>query len=223
MNGKNPTWYAFIRWTMKTAYFGTHGGIGWVGRDNIPAQGPILVAPVHISHLDPPAVAVGSTRRLRFMAKEELFKHPIFGRLIASLGAYPVKRGEGDTESIRRTIALLEEGEAVLIFPEGTRGDGKVIQEMSRGVAMLAKKTKAPVLPVGIVGTNRVMPVGSFKGEKFKVVIVFGKPFTYEEVATDSSEKVNRELFAKALQSRIADLCRANGMPLELQHGADAD
>ena len=157
------------------------------------------------------------------MAKEELFKHPIFGRLIASLGAYPVKRGEGDTESIRRTIALLEEGEAVLIFPEGTRGDGKVIQEMSRGVAMLAKKTKAPVLPVGIVGTNRVMPVGSFKGEKFKVVIVFGKPFTYEEVATDSSEKVNRELFAKALQSRIADLCRANGMPLELQHGADAD
>jgi 1-acyl-sn-glycerol-3-phosphate acyltransferase len=157
------------------------------------------------------------------MAKEELFKHPFFGWLINSLGAYPVKRGEGDTESIRRTIALLKEGEAVLIFPEGTRGDGKTIQEMSRGVAMLAKKTEAPVLPVGIIGTNKVMPVGSFKGEKSRVTIAFGRPFTYAEVATSSSEKENRELFSRALQERIVQLCRDNGMPLELQHSADTE
>lgn len=216
MQGKHPVWYAFVRWLVKTFYFGTHGGIRSVGLQNVPQKGPLLVAPVHISHLDPPAVACGMARRLRFMAKEELFQHPIFGRLIASLGAFQVKRGETDTESIRRAIALLEEGEAILIFPEGSRGDGETIQEMSRGVAMLAKRTKAPVMPVGIVGTNAVMPKGKFKGKKHMVTLVYGLPFLYEDVATSAVERQNRELFSEELQRRIVELCAANGMPLRI-------
>jgi len=215
MTGKHPTWYAFIRWLVKTAYFGTHGGIRSVGLENIPNSGPILVAPLHISHLDPPAVACGMHRRLRFMAKEELFKHPLFGGLIASLGAFPVKREEIDRESIRMAIALLEEGEALLIFPEGTRGNGESIQEMSRGVEMLARRTKSPVMPVGVIGTNIVMPKGKSKGKKHPVVLAYGKPFTYEEIATAPTERENREIFASELRQRIVDLCAANGMPLK--------
>jgi 1-acyl-sn-glycerol-3-phosphate acyltransferase len=150
------------------------------------------------------------------MAKEELFKHSLFGGLITSIGAFPVKRGETDTESIRKAISLLEEGEAVLIFPEGTRGDGETIQEMSRGVAMLARRTKVPVMPVGVVGTNVVMPRGKIKGQKHLVTLVYGKPFTYEEIATAPTEKQNREVFASELQRRIAELCAANGMPLKI-------
>ncbi len=213
MAGKHPLWYGFVRWLVKTFYFGTHGGLRSVGLENVPRSGPVLVAPVHISHLDPPAVACAMRRRLRFMAKEELFKHPIFGRLIASLGAFQVKRGETDTESIRNAISLLEQGEAILIFPEGSRGDGQSIQEMSRGVAMLAKRTKAPVMPVGVVGTNIVMPRGKFKGTKHPVTIAYGATFTYEEVATGANEKQNRELFAAELQKRIVELCSASGMP----------
>jgi len=145
------------------------------------------------------------------MAKEELFKNPLFGKLIASLGAFPVKRGETDTESIRKTISLLEEGEVVLIFPEGSRGDGETIQEMSRGIAMFAKRTKVPVIPVGVIGTNVVMPRGKSKGTKHLITIVYGEPFTYDEVATSGNEKQNRELFASALQSKIVELCNANG------------
>jgi len=183
----------------------------------MPKTGGVLVAPVHISHLDPPAVAIGSRRRLRFMAKDELFNHKLFGALINSLGAFPVRRGDADTESIRTTIALLEEGEAVLIFPEGTRGDGEHIQELSRGVAMLAKRTNVPVVPVGIVGTNIIMPRGKKSGSKHLTIIAFGKPFTYSEIATGATEKENRELFSVALQQKIVQLCAENGMSLKIE------
>ncbi len=216
MSGKHPTWYAFIRWLVKTAYFNTHGGIRAIDEHYVPISGPVLLAPLHVSHLDPPAVACALRRRLSIMAKEELFRNPLAGALIRSLGAFPVKRGETDTESIRKTISLLEEGEVVLIFPEGTRGDGETIQEMSRGIAMLAKRTKVPVIPVGVIGTNIVMPRGKSKGHKHLVSIVYGKPFTYEEIAKGENERQNRELFANTLQSKIVELCNANGSPLRI-------
>ncbi len=216
MSGRHPVWYAFVRAVLKYLYFGTHGGIKSVGQENIPKSGPVLVAPLHLSHLDPPAVACGMRRRMRFMAKEELFHHRLFGALIASIGAYPVRRGETDRESIRKSITLLEEGEALLVFPEGTRGDGVEIQELSRGVEMLARKTKALVVPVGVIGTNVVMPKGKRKGQKCLVILAYGKPFTYEEVATSSSERENRELFANELRNRIVALCHENGSPIKI-------
>jgi 1-acyl-sn-glycerol-3-phosphate acyltransferase len=201
---------------VKTVYFGTHGGIRSVDEQNMPLSGGVLVAPLHISHLDPPAVACGMKRRLRFMAKDELFHNKLFGALITSLGSFPVKRGETDTESIRRAISLLEEGEAVLIFPEGTRGDGESIQELSRGVAMLAKRTNVPVIPVGVIGTNIVMPRGKARGQKHLTTLVYGEPFTYSQIATGVNERENREIFTQTLQQRIAKLCTDNGMPLKI-------
>jgi 1-acyl-sn-glycerol-3-phosphate acyltransferase len=155
-------------------------------------------------------------RHLRFMAKEELFDHRLLGAMITSVGGYPVKRGESDTEAIRKTISLLEAGEAVLIFPEGTRGDGITIQEMGRGVAMLAKRTKAKIVPVGVIGTHIVMPKGKSKGKKHLVTLAYGVPFTYEDIATSTSEKENRILFSTALRDRIVQLCEENGLPLKI-------
>jgi 1-acyl-sn-glycerol-3-phosphate acyltransferase len=208
------SWYAFARWATKTFFYGLKGGLRSVGEEHIPTQGPLIVAPNHISFLDPPAVACGTKRRqLRFMAKEELFKG-IFGKLIASLGAFPVKRGEGDTESIRKAIAVLEDGDALLIFPEGTRGDGTTMLPVNRGVTMLAKRTNAPVLPVAVVGTNVVMPKGG-GGKKHPMLVAYGEPFTYEQVAQGANEKENRERFAAELERRILALCNANGLPLK--------
>ena len=151
---------------------------------------------------------------MRFMAKEELFRGP-FGVICRSLGAYPVKRGEGDTESIRLSIEMLEAGEALVLFPEGVRGDGVTMNPISRGVAMLAKRTGAPVVPAGIVGTHRKMPRGSAIPKFAPVSIVYGTPFTYAEIARGANERENRELFCRELERRIIELCANQGLVLK--------
>lgn len=213
---KRSRWYAFVRWLVKTFFFRAKGGLRTVGDHHVPLEGPLLVAPVHLSYLDPPAVACATARRqLTFMAKEELFRFGPMGALIRSLGAFPIRRGETDTESLRHAIALLEEGRALLVFPEGTRGDGETLGAVNRGVTMLAKRTGAKVLPVGVIGTHIVMPRGKKKGRRHPMTIAFGEPFTYADVATAPSEKENRERFAEVLTERLSALMAANGLPLK--------
>ena len=207
-------WYHFVLNLARIGYW-CIGGITSIDEKNVPRKGPLIVAPIHVSHLDPPVVACGTNRHMRFMAKDELFKNKAFGRLISSLGAFPVKRGEADMDSIRAAIQMIENGEAVLIFPEGTRGDGKHIQPINRGVAMLAKKTGAKVMPVGIVGTHIAWPRGQKKIRRHRMNVIYGQPFSYADIATGANEKENREIFANELQSRIAQLCADHGMPLE--------
>ncbi|HLP00184.1 MAG TPA: lysophospholipid acyltransferase family protein, partial [Fimbriimonas sp.] len=149
----HPTWFAFCRWFSWFFFYRRYGGFRSVGSENIPATGPVIFAPNHVSHCDPPAVACGCRRRMRFMAKSELFDHKLLGWLISSLGAFRVSRGESDLESIRVAMELLDQGEAILIFPEGGRGDGKQMLPMARGVAMLAKRNNAQIIPVGLIGT----------------------------------------------------------------------
>lgn len=213
MAGYSPTFYRFIRSTVKNLYFGTKGGLTLIGGENLPKTGGVLVAPNHVSHLDPPAVCCALPRPVHCMAKEELFKNPLFGRLIYALAAFPVRRGEGDTESIRTAMALLEAGEVVLLFPEGTRGDGEHFQGVNRGLAMLAKRSGVPVVPIGITGTQLVMPRGKEqKPQRHPMVVACGKAFTYAEVGTAGNEKQNRELFAQRLEADIIQLVQKNGI-----------
>ncbi|MEQ1821260.1 MAG: lysophospholipid acyltransferase family protein [Fimbriimonadaceae bacterium] len=206
-------WYYFILNLARLAFFLGIGGIRSVGKENVPITGPLIVAPIHVSHLDPPAVACGTNRRLRFMAKEELFRGPL-GKLITSLGAFPVKRGEGDTESIRLAMSLLEKGEAVLIFPEGTRGDGTSLQPLNKGVALLAKRTEALVMPVAVVGTHVAWPRGQKQIRRQRLTIAYGIPRTYRELATDENGKESRDLFTTRLAEELIALSRANGLSL---------
>ena len=210
----HPTWFAFVRWLVRVFFFRCGGGFKTSGWENIPANGPVIIAPNHVSNADPPAVACGGRRPMRFMAKEELFGG-FFGVICRSLGAFPVKRGEGDTESIRFSIEILEAGEALVVFPEGVRGDAVTMNPISRGVAMLAKRTGVPVVPTGIVGTHRKMPRGSALPKFAPVSIVYGKPFTYAEVATGANERENRELFCRELERRIIELCSAQGLQIK--------
>lgn len=211
----NNGWYRFVNWLVRTFFFGlATGGLKSINEENVPTSGQVIVAPIHVSHLDPPATACAMPhRRLRFMAKEELFKG-IFGKVIASLGAFPVHRGEGDTEAIRKSIDMLNQGEALLVHPEGTRGDGVRMLPINKGVAMLAKRTGAPVVPVGIVGSNIVMPRGKAKRKRHRITVVFGKPFTYLEVAQGVNEKQAREEFCRVLSDRIRALCVEHGFSI---------
>ncbi|MEM1167329.1 MAG: lysophospholipid acyltransferase family protein, partial [Planctomycetota bacterium] len=113
-----------------------------------------------VSHFDPPLVGCWLPRGARFVARETLFRGP-FGRLIAFLGAIPVRRGEPDTAAIRRYVAELHAGHVLLMFPEGTRGADGPTGAFLRGASLLIKRAKVDVVPVGIDGPARALPRGS--------------------------------------------------------------
>lgn len=208
MSPLRTAWYWFIRATVKWLYFKLSGGMKVSGIEHVPMDGPILVAPNHASYLDPPVVGCALPRVLSFMAKEELFRNPVFGGVIRSLGAFPVRRGAGDLESIRLALSILEQDRALLVFPEGTRNLGEAMLPMNRGVEMLARKSGAKVVPVGIVGTAQKWG----KGKKPKwggVRVRFGPAMTYAEFAGQG-----KEAFAEELERRILACCHAEGYAL---------
>lgn len=213
MSTVNTAWYWFVRNLVRLLFFGAGGGFRVCGVDRVPRNGPVIVAPVHVSTLDPPAVACGLPRMLAFMAKAELFKFPVFGSLIRSLGAFPVRRGEGDTEAVRLTLKLLDEGRAVLVFPEGTRGDGRTMLPVNRGVAMLAKRSGALVLPVGLSGTVKRLPRGASFPRLGRVTVWFGEPFRYADIS--GSGKEQEKAFSAELQSRLLTACREAGFAVQ--------
>jgi 1-acyl-sn-glycerol-3-phosphate acyltransferase len=200
--------YRLATGVYRHVVFPLRGGIRSRGTERVPVEGGLIVAPVHISQLDPPAFAATlKKRRLRAMAKEELWNNKLFGAIIAAIGAFPVKRGAGDTESLRKCIAILQGGEAVIVFPEGTRNDASTMLPLQAGVAMLAKKAGVPVVPVGLAGTQ--------KGAKGRVTVVYGEPFRYEDVANGANERESRKLFLDELASRIQLLCAEAGLQLK--------
>jgi 1-acyl-sn-glycerol-3-phosphate acyltransferase len=201
--------YAFVRFTVRNLVFRPFGGIRAVHTERIPMEGALIVAANHTSFADPPLVACSQTRRLRFMAKAELFK-PVFGAIIRRVGAFPVHRGEADMEAVRTTLRLLAEGEAVLVFPEGARGDGKTLRPANKGVTLLARKSGAKVLPVGICDTDRWLPAGAKLPRRKRLTIVFGEPFTYADIEAAHGEAA-KEQFGLELMSRIAALVREGG------------
>ncbi len=194
-------WYRIVRFVARWLFFTPLGGFKVLGVERVPLDGPLIVAPVHLSLLDPPAVGTALPRGLRFMAKEELFRFKPFAALIRSLGSFPVRRGTSDTEAIRKAIAELEQGHAVLVFPEGTRNDGTTMRPINKGVALLAKRTNAKVLPVGLSGTNRLLG---------KTTVCFGQPFAFADDAVGGDAAV----FADILRQRILEACREAGLHL---------
>ncbi len=146
------------------------------GLENVPATGAFVLAPVHRSNLDFALMSVVTKRRMRYMGKESLWKYPWFGRIIAAMGAYPVSRGKADREALRRTIEVLGEGDGLVLFPEGTRRAGPVVEELYEGAAFVASRAGVPIVPVGIGGTERSMPKGAKFPRPVKVRVIVGPP-----------------------------------------------
>jgi 1-acyl-sn-glycerol-3-phosphate acyltransferase len=146
------------------------------GKDNVPTSGAFVVAPIHRSAVDTPITSLITRRRLRFMAKDSIWKHRWVGWLISSVGGFPVTRGTTDLEALRRCFELLGEGEPLVMFPEGERKSGPLVQPLFEGAAYVAARGNVPIIPVGIGGSEPVMP----KGAKFlyphKVHVIVGKP-----------------------------------------------
>ena len=143
-----------------------------VGTEKFPKQGGILICSNHIHALDPPVVGMTSPRVVHFMAKEELFKVPILGKLLPQVNAFPVKRGMSDREALRTALKILKNGDVVGLFPEGTRSDEGVLKPGLSGAGFFALRGNADVMPCAIIG-----PYKLFR----KVKVVYGEPVLMEE------------------------------------------
>ena len=146
------------------------------GKDNVPVGGPFVLAPVHRSFLDFGIVSGVTPRRLRYMGKAELWKNQWFGKLLSALGAFPVHRGGADREALKRSIEVIEDGEPLVLFPEGTRRSGPIVENLYEGAAYVAARTGVPIVPVGIGGSERALKKGQRLPRPVKVHVIVGKP-----------------------------------------------
>ncbi len=167
-----------------------------IGTDNIPVSGPVIICSNHISWWDPPLMAAINFRPSTFMAKEELFKSYISGKVISGLGGFPVKRGVPDRKAIKTALENLNQGKVLTLFPEGTRSKTDQLLKPLPGAAYIALKSKAPIIPVAIKGPYKV-----FKKVKVKI----GRPIYAEDVKIEGKGKAIEHISSYLMQN-IADM-----------------
>ena len=159
-----------------------------IGAENIPVSGGVIIASNHISLWDPPVVGAGAARPIHFMAKEELFAIPGLKWIIPKINAFPVRRGAADRTAIRHAISLLQKGEVLGVFPEGTRSKTGMLGKPEPGIAMIALKAGVPIIPAAIIGTNKVGKDGCILP---KFIIKYGKPIIVNREKTDKEAMEN--------------------------------
>ncbi len=166
--------YYRIHWHLLRSFLRSYFRLSIQGCEHIPSTGPALLAANHCSYLDPVVIAPSIPRQIKFLAKEELFSVPVLSWWIRWIGAYPIDRGRGDMQAIRTVFRLMKAGEALLIFPEGTRSHDGTLQPLEQGIAWFSLKTGAPVVPVYLSGTNEAMSRKVWIPRPRKVRIRFG-------------------------------------------------
>jgi 1-acyl-sn-glycerol-3-phosphate acyltransferase len=171
-----------------------------VGLKNVPRQGPVILASNHVSMLDPPLVAVLVPRRVVYMGKIELWKTPVIGPLYSLVGFIPVRRFEADLAALRRAEKVLRQNHVLGMFPEGTRSGKPGLGKGLPGTAIIAIRTGAPIVPVGVSGTAGVgVPHSLFR--RTPVRVAFGKPFELPkgrrlntELVEECTERIMKEI-----------------------------
>ncbi len=183
--GVNP----FVYWTVRAIlqpFFHVYFRLSRVGREHVPAEGPVIYAANHRSFLDPFVIGTMARRPIYYVAKEELFRNRFVAWLLNSLGAFPVRRGAADQDMLATARAILDRGDCIVIFPEGTRIRPGALAEPRRGVGRLALESGAPVVPIAVIGTEAVRK--GIRIRPHKVRIRAGRALTFPRVQEPSKE-----------------------------------
>lgn len=200
----NPLYWlcgSILKVTADTAFRGEI-----FGADLIPAKGPILVAANHCSHLDPPLLGCQLPHRVRFFARKSLWIPGFPAWWMDHIECIPVDRDGADVAALKKTIAALEAGSVVILFPEGTRSFDGLLQPAKSGVGMIACKTGAPVLPVRLFGSFEAFGRGAKYPRPHPVSYVFGPALTPADYDAPSAGKQRYQVASNRIMSAIAAL-----------------
>ena len=168
---------------------------GWEvrGREQVPSSGGLIVASNHTSYWDPVLVGSATVRELHYLSKEELFRPPVFGPMIRAFNAIPIRRGAVDMRGLAKAMAVLRAGQALIVFPEGTRSRDGELHEARPGLGMLAVATGARVVPAYVEHSNRPM---KWMLRQVKLRVSFGPVRTWQELAgPDAGLEPGRTLY----------------------------
>ncbi len=210
-------WHYRIHWYVLRPLVRSYFRLTAQGLEHIPPTGPVLLAANHCSFLDPPLIALAIPRQITFLAKEELFSVPILSWWIRWMGTYPVSRGEGDLKAIRTVMRLMENHKALLIFPEGTRSLDGNLQPLENGLAWLALKTGAPVVPVYVEGTHQALSPQARFPRPCRVRMRVGPPLPPEPLGGRQATPAQ----VRALTGEIEKSLRA--LRAMMNHSAEGD
>jgi 1-acyl-sn-glycerol-3-phosphate acyltransferase len=203
MNGQNfiaGLWYAIL-WCPCYAMSQVWFRYRFTGKSRVPLTGPVLLVANHQSNLDPVIVGLACPRQLKYLARIGLFFFP-FNLWIRALGAVPIDRERGALSGIRTTLELLKQNNAVLVFPEGSRTFDGELQPMLSGFCLLARRSKATIVPVALDGAFQALPRGSFICHRYPIYLSFGVPITPKQFEGMSDEQLT-ELVADRIAQEL--------------------
>jgi 1-acyl-sn-glycerol-3-phosphate acyltransferase len=177
-----------------------------VGAENVPRKGPLIICPSHSATLDPPMVPAFTPRGDTWsMAKSEYFRGGLVEFFFRQYHAFPVVRHSADRNALRRSFDLLKTGQALIIYPEGTRVESGVLATPEPGAGFIAQKAGCPVVAVGLTGTRECLPKGAHWPRRVPVTITFGKPFLVATRRPDGT-RISHQEAADAIMVEIAEL-----------------
>lgn len=189
--------YSIAKFAVGAALRAATGWRVW-GRDLVPRTGGVIIASNHISFWDPPLIGAILPREVHYLAKEELFANPVFGAVIRSYNAIPIRRGMVDLSGMARAVDTLRRGGAMMLFPEGTRmRDGK-LHPARPGVGMMSVNAGVPVVPCYVSGSNRP---SRWLTRRERVRVSFGAPLSWQELAGPEGDLTP----GRALYQRVSD------------------
>jgi 1-acyl-sn-glycerol-3-phosphate acyltransferase len=179
------------------------------GLEHLPTSGPLILAPNHASNADPVVVGAWLTprlgRRIHWFAKKEVLDWPVLGWIGRAGGVHGIERGAADVEGFRTAMKVLEAGGVLLVFPEGTRSPNGELQEAKDGLATLAIRSGAAILPIGLAGSLRVWPKGSRPHIGHRITMRIGKPFRPADVLEEGIDRrAAKALVTREVMGRIA-------------------
>ncbi len=191
------------------------------GAEKVPRTGGVIIASNHISYNDPPVVGSAVPRELHFLAKEELFRNPVFGALIRYYNAMPVRRATGDIAALKKAVRVLKEGKAMIMFPEGTRSLSGRFLKPKPGMGMIASRANAAVVPTYVSGTNDLRAALM---RKRPLVVRFGEPFRPAEIRSRcGGDRESYMAISTEAMRRIVELAEEEGKGESRQHESEGD